>query len=105
MFSFFYEEIELSFFNLEVFILVRYAYTGRRARQRMAEIIRELSSSIEVKVRKFLNVKGQNFLVFGNFLVVLMFLQKMLWLWFMFYLCPFWKGGVWSQDFRSNFVN
>ena len=58
MFSFFYEEIELSFFfNLEVFILVRYAYTGRRARQRMAEIIRELSSSIEVKVRKFLNAK------------------------------------------------
>ena len=50
-------------------------------------------------------LRGQNFLVFGNFLVVLMFLQKMLWLWFMFYLCPFWKGGVWSQDFRSNFVN
>ena len=50
-------------------------------------------------------LRGQNFLVFGNFLVVLMFLQKMLWLWFMFYLCPFWKGGVLSQDFRSNFVN
>ncbi|HBI39786.1 MAG TPA: hypothetical protein DDY16_02400 [Tenacibaculum sp.] len=57
MFSFFYAEIELSFFFLEVFILVRYAYTGRRARQRMAEIIRELSSSIEVKVREFLNAK------------------------------------------------
>ena len=58
MFSFFYAEIELSFFfDLEVFILVRYAYTGRRARQRMVEIIRELSSSIEVKVREFLNAK------------------------------------------------
>ena len=51
------KKLNCLFFNLVVFILVRYAYTGRRARQRMAEIIRELSSSIEVKVREFLNAK------------------------------------------------